>query len=116
MGGFGGMLGGMMGGGGGGGMSPQDMNPYTKAIKAMGVQMETTGRGMATANPRISAAISGAAAGEHSAFARMNARLGQRDVIDRTQMGLQNNILRGKSLFQQSPNIGEAGIHPDTQL
>lgn len=61
----------LLGGGGGGGMSAADVNPYSKAIKAAGVQLETTGRGMATANPRISAALSGAAAGEHSAYARM---------------------------------------------
>lgn len=93
------MMGGMGGGkGGGGGMSA---TPWGKAA---GVAMETTGRGMATANPRISAAISGAAAGEHSAYARMAQGQRTQDSSDMAR-AIFEKLNSNKKLFEPAPNI-----------
>ena len=101
------------GGGGGGGGGIADSNPYSKAIKAAGVQMETTGRGFASLNPKISGAISGAYAGEHAAYQRMAHQDYQQALQDAAHLKLGNDMQRGKGL---STGAGPVSINPEAQL
>ena len=99
-----GMVGGASGGAGGG--------PWSTVAKGVGTAMETTGRGFASLNPKISGALSGAAAGEHSAYQRMSHQAYQQQMIDSAHNSLGNDIQRGKALM----GPGAVSIHPDAQL
>jgi len=89
---------GMMGGAGGaaGGAGG---GPWGAVAKGVGTAMETTGRGFASLNPKISGALSGAAAGEHSAYVRMAHQDHQQQMIDAAHDSLANDMQRGKALM-----------------